>query len=200
MAGLYPTTVNFSAISFQDNRPTLINQTLSGSRTVRQIGGQYFSFTVQMPPMKQENAQAYFAFLQKQKGKSEHFTIKAPLNNLGGTHLETDVKVVGSQAIGDSLIEVDGLTNNQAGAFKAGDVIKFANHNKVYMIQSDMDATGTSASIQISPPLISTLADNEAVVTNRPEFTVYLTNDEIMYTADSSDIFNISFDVRERIT
>ena len=42
MAGLYPTTVNFSAISFQDNRPTLINQTLSGSRTVRQIGGQYF--------------------------------------------------------------------------------------------------------------------------------------------------------------
>ena len=68
------------------------------------------------------------------------------------------------------------------------------------MIQSDMDATGTSATILISPPLISTLADNEVVVTNKPQYTVYLANDEIMYTTDSSGMFNISFDVRERIT
>jgi hypothetical protein len=197
---LYPTTVNFGATSFQDNRPTLLNQTLSGSRSVRQIGGQYFSFTVQMPPMTQENAQAYFAFLQKQKGRFTHFTITAPLDNLGGSRLETDIKVVGSQAVGDTSIEVDGLTNNQAGAFKAGDVIKFNDHDKVYMIQSDMDATGTSATILISPPLISTLADNEVVVTNKPQYTVYLANDEIMYTTDSSGMFNISFDVRERIT
>ena len=83
MSGQFPTTVNFSALQFKDNRPTLVNQTISGKKQVRQIGSQYFSFTVQMPPMKQENALAYFAFLQKQKGSFEDFTIAAPLDNLG---------------------------------------------------------------------------------------------------------------------
>ena len=83
MSGQLPTTVNFRASQFKDNRPTLLNQTLSGKKQVRQIGSQYFSFTVQMPLMKQELAQSYFAFLQKQKGSFEDFTISAPLDNLG---------------------------------------------------------------------------------------------------------------------
>ena len=54
MSGQFPTDPNFRSLNFKDNRPTLINQTLSGKRQVRQIGSQYFSFTVQMPPLQQE--------------------------------------------------------------------------------------------------------------------------------------------------
>lgn len=67
MSGSFPTTPKFRAVNFQDNRPTLVNQTLSGKKSARQIGGQYFSFTVQMPAMAQENGQKIFAFLQKTK-------------------------------------------------------------------------------------------------------------------------------------
>ena len=80
MAGQFPTSPNFRSLNFQDNRPTLLNQTLSGKKQVRQIGSQYFSFTVSMPPLQQEKAQEIFAFLQKQKGSFEDFTIKAPLD------------------------------------------------------------------------------------------------------------------------
>ncbi len=40
MAGAFPTGPNFKSINFQDNRPKLLNQTLSGKKSARQIGSQ----------------------------------------------------------------------------------------------------------------------------------------------------------------
>jgi len=199
MSGQFPTTPNFRALDFRDNRPTLLNQTLSGKRSVRQIGSQYFSFTVQMPPMEQLEAQAIFAFLQKQKGSFENFTIQAPLNNKGVSHSETDILVNAVHAAGVSAIAMDGFSQT-TNALRAGDIIKFANHSKVYMVQSDVTASGGGATVNISPNLVTALADNEAVTVNKPLFTVYLANDEIMYSTDASGLYTISFDVREVIT
>ena len=201
MSGQFPTSPNFRSLNFKDNRPTLLNQTLSGKKQVRQIGSQYFSFTVQMPPLQQENAQEVFAFLQKQKGSFEDFTIVAPLDNLGAGKAETDIQVVGAHTSGDASIVLDGFSASQTGALKAGDIIKFSNHSKVYMVQSDIDSDGTGAlTVLISPNLVASLADNEAVTVNKPSFTVYLENNEIMYSTDASGFYSISFDVREVIT
>jgi hypothetical protein len=196
MSGTFPTSPNFRALGFQDNRPTLINQTLSGKRQVRQIGGQYFTFTVSMPPMQQLEAQAIFAFLQKQKGMFETFLIGYPLNNKGVSHSESDILVNGAQSAGDADIASDGFshTNN---ALRAGDLIKFANHSKVYMVTDDITASGGAASITISPPLVAAVADNEAITVNKPQFTVYLSTGEISYSTDASGFYSISFEVRE---
>ena len=201
MSGQFPTNPNFRSLNFKDNRPTLINQTLSGKKQVRQIGSQYFSFTVSMPPLQQEKAQEIFAFLQKQKGAVENFTIVPPLDNLGAGKSETDIQVVGSHVSGDASILIDGFTANQTGSLKAGDLIKFANHSKVYMVQSDIDANSSGQlTVLISPNLITTLADNEAVTVNKPSFTVYLESDEIMRSDTIGGFSSISFDVREVIT
>jgi hypothetical protein len=201
MSGQFPTDPNFRAINFKDNRPNLVNQTLSGKKQVRQIGAQYFSFTVSMPPLQQAKAQEIFAFLQKQKGSFEDFTIQAPLDNLGASKAETDIQVVGAHTSGDASIALDGFSASQTGALKAGDIIKFANHSKVYMVQSDIDSdSGGALTVLISPNLVASLADNEAVTVNKPSFTVYLENNEIMYSTDASGFYSISFDVREVIT
>ena len=201
MSGQFPTSPNFRSLNFKDNRPTLVNQTLSGKKQVRQIGSQYFSFTVQMPPLQQEKSQEVFAFLQKQKGSFEDFTIVAPLDNLGAGKSETDIQVVGAHTSGDASIALDGFTASQTGALKAGDLIKFSGHSKVYMVQSDIDSDGSGAlTVLISPNLVASLADNEAVTVNKPSFTVYLENNEIMYSTDASGFYSISFDVREVIT
>ena len=153
-----------------------------------------------MPPLRQEKAQEVFAFLQKQKGSFEDFTIVAPLNNLGAAIDQTDIQVVGSHVSGDATIALDGFTANQTAALKAGDLVKFANHSKVYMVQNNIDANSSGAlTLQISPNLVTTLADNEAVTVNKPSFTVYLENNEIMYSTDANGFYNISFDVREVI-
>ena len=67
MPGQFPTSPNFRSLNFKDNRPTLLNQTLSGKKTARQIGSQYFSFTVQMPPLQQEKAKKYLHFYKNKK-------------------------------------------------------------------------------------------------------------------------------------
>jgi len=197
MSGTFPTNPNFSSINFKDNRPTLINQTLSGKRQVRQIGSQYFSFTVQMPPMEREKAQEIFAFLQSQKGMSGEFQITPPLDNLGAAKNETDILVNGAHVVGDSTIAMDGFTAGQTGVLKAGDLIKFANHSKVYMVSFDVDHD--SAAVTISPPLITALTNNLGVTVNKPLFTVYLENNEIVKSEGSSGFTSISFDVREVI-
>ena len=196
MSDIFPTNPNFQALDFKDNRPSLMNQTLSGKRQIRQIGGQYFTFTVSMPPMERVDGQAIYAFLQKQKGMINTFKIGYPLNNLGASKLETDIKVVGIQSAGDANIASDGFSQT-ANALRAGDLIKFANHTKVYMVTDDITASGGSASILISPPLVAAVADNEAITVNKPQFTVYLSTGEISYTTDATGFYNISFEVRE---
>ena len=201
MSGQFPTSPNFRSLNFKDNRPTLFNQTLSGKKQVRQIGSQYFSFTVQMPPLQQEKAQEVFAFLQKQKGSFEDFTIVAPLDNLGAGKAETDIQVVGAHTSGDASIALDGFSASQTGALKAGDLIKFASHSKVYMVRDTADSLSAGEmTLTIEPNLVASLADNEAVTVNKPSFTVYLESDEIMYSTDASGFYSISFDVREVIT
>jgi hypothetical protein len=198
MSGQFPTDPNFRSLVFTDNRPILLNQTLSGKKSARQIGAQYFSFTVQMPPVDQLKAQEIFAFLSKQKGGFENFTIAAPLDNKGNSHSETDILVNGATSAGASAVPMDGFSHTNH-ALRAGDLIKFAGHTKVYMVQDEVTASGGSATVNIQPNLVANVADNEAVTTNKPLFNVYLANDEIRYTTDISGFYNISFDVREVI-
>jgi hypothetical protein len=198
MSGQFPTDPNFRSLVFTDNRPILLNQTLSGKKSARQIGAQYFSFTVQMPPLEQLKAQEIFAFLSKQKGGFENFTIAAPLNNKGTSHSETDILVNGATSAGASAVPMDGFSHTNH-ALRAGDLIKFAGHTKVYMVQDEVTASGGSATVNIQPNLVANVADNEAVTVNKPLFNVYLANDEIRYTTDISGFYNISFDVREVI-
>ena len=198
MAGTFPTTPNFASINFVDNRPVLINQTLSGKKSARQIGAQYFSFTVNMPPVEQTTAQEIFAFLSKQKGGYENFDITAPLDNKGTSHNETDILVNGAQTAGDSSITMDGFSHDNH-VLKAGDIIQFAGHSKVYMVQDTVTASSGAATVNILPNLVADLADNEAVTMTKPTFKVYLTSDEIRYTTDASGFYRISFDVREVI-
>ena len=166
MSGSFPTSPKFRTLDFNNKRPVLMDHTLSGKRSVRQIGAQYFQFTVDMPPMNQDDAMDIFAFLQKQKGGFENFTIAAPLDNLGASKGETDILVNGVHAVSDNTIAMDGFSQT-TGALKAGDLIKFAGHSKVYMVESNVNAVGGAATVTISPNLVAALADNEAVTVNK---------------------------------
>jgi len=201
MSGAFPTSPKFRTLNFQNNRPTLMNQSISGRRAVRQIGSQYFTFSVSMPPLDQDDAMDVFAFLQKQKGGFETFTIQLPTQNRGADKTNTSVQTVGAHSAADGTISLDGFTASTSGVLKAGDLIKFNGHSKVYMIQADVDSdSGGAATVLIEPNLVETLADNEAVTMNQPSFTVYLPSEEILYATDPTGFYSISFDVREVIS
>jgi hypothetical protein len=201
MSGAFPTSPKFRTLNFVNNRPTLSNEALSGRRVVRQIGSQYFTFSVSMPPLTQDNAMDVFAFLQKQKGGFETFTIQLPIENRGADKANTSVQTVGAHSAADSTISLDGFTASTTGVLKAGDLIKFSGHSKVYMVETAINSdSGGAATVTIEPNLVATLADNETVTMNQPSFSVYLPSEEIMYSTDPSGMYAISFDVREVIS
>jgi hypothetical protein len=151
-----------------------------------------------MPLMTQAQFQEYHAFLVKQKGSFETFDIDYPLDNQGAGKANTSVLTREAHSIGDSTIAVDGISASQDDALKAGDLIKFSGHNKVYMVTADVNANGLGQStISIEPPLQATLADDESVDMNRPTFKVALMQDDILYSTDASGLFTLSFEVRE---
>lgn len=200
MSGTYPTTKNPSIYNFKSNRPTTVDYTLSGKRSVKQFASQYFSFTVTMPSMKRSDFMEYYAFLTKQKGGFESFTFTSPLSNQGAVAQSDTVLVAGTHAVGDTTIDLDGFANSTTGVLKAGDIINFAGHNKAYMVVADASSDGSGAStVTIEPPLQSALSNNAAVTAKTPTFTVALEQDDVVYNTDSSGIFNLSFDVREVI-
>jgi hypothetical protein len=198
MSGAYPTTKKPRVFNFTSNRPNNTAYTLSGKRSVKQFAAQYFSFSVQMPPLKQTDFQQYYAFLVKQKGSFEDFTFEYPLDNLGADKAETDILANGVQAIGDSTIAMDGFSISTDDVLKGGDLIKFSGHNKVYMVTGDANSNASGqATVSIEPPLQVALADNEAVTVNKPSFTVALEQDDVLYSTDAAGFFTLSFDVRE---
>jgi hypothetical protein len=198
MAGAFPTTKKPRVFNFTSNRPNNTTYTLSGKRSVKQFAAQYFSFSVQMPPMKQSDFQQFYAFLVKQKGSFEDFTFEYPLDNLGADKGETDILANGVQAIGDSTIAMDGFSVSTDDVLKGGDLIKFSGHNKVYMVTGDANSNSSGqATVSIEPPLQAALADNEAVTVNKPSFTVALVQDDVLYSTDAAGFFTLSFDVRE---
>lgn len=200
MAGSFPTSKKPRVFNFASNRPNSTAYTLSGKRSVKQFSAQYFSFSVQMPPMNQADFQAFYAFLVKQQGSFQTFTFEYPLDNQGADKGETDILVnaLSGLSIGSSTIAMDGFNASTTGVLKAGDFIKFANDTKIYMVTADADSNASGeADILIEPPLQDALVNNEAVTVNKPSFKVALVQNDVMYSTDASGFFSLSFDVRE---
>ena len=199
MSGAFPTSKKPRVFNFSSNRPNSTAYTLSGKRSVKQFAAQYFSFSVQMPPMNQADFMEFYSFLVKQKGSFDTFTFQYPLENQGVDKGQTDIAVNGSASAGATQIPMDGFSASTNDVLKAGDLIKFANHNKIYMITDDENAnsSGEVAAVDIEPPLQAAVVNNEAVTVNQPSFTVALEQDDVLYSTDAAGFFTLSFDVRE---
>ena len=199
MSGAFPTSKKPSVFNFSSNRPNSTAYTLSGKRSVKQFAAQYFTFSVQMPPMNQADFMQFYSFLVKQKGSFDTFTFQYPLENQGVDKGQTDIAVNGSASAGATQVPMDGFSTSTDDVLKAGDLIKFANHDKIYMITDDENAnsSGEVAAVDIEPPLQAAVVNNEAVTVNQPSFTVALEQDDVLYSTDAAGFFTLSFDVRE---
>ena len=136
------------------------------------------------------------AFIMKQRSQKETFQISLPdIKNAKG-NVSGTVLVKNAHSAGDTTITVDAMT----GTLKAGDLVKFAGHNKVYMVVSDATADGSNeATLTIEPPLRSAVSDNAVVTYDGIEFTVRLTNDLQQFQTDDLDTFRFEVDFIEAL-
>ena len=206
MAGAFPISNSaFQTMGIKSNQNTIISKSINGKKLARQVDNQRFGFTANIITAKRSDVYGeLMAFIMKQRSSKENFTIIPPeVKSTRGS--ETNViSVNGSHSLGDTTIAMDGFAGDGAGRFKAGDLIKFASHTKVYMIVEDVTSSSNAATVTIEPPLINTLADDEVVTYNNVSFTVHLTNDIQEFGAVGADntgnlLYEFELDVEEAI-
>ena len=205
MSGTFPSTQGLRGLNFTNNQPNLIAIAASGRRQAKSQGAQFFSFTVQTPPMDVDDHKKVMGFLAAQQGQFEAFQIVLPnLSTPQGSVAGNVLDVVGAHTAGDKTINLDGGVAGQTGYLKAGDMIRFidtttaANNVKTYMVTADMDTDGTGAgTVNIEPGLIDGVANNSTTETNSVQFTVFMAGTTQEYSTGLSSKTQLEFEVRE---
>ena len=198
MSGALPNTSDFTAINVKSNQQTQVSVSDSGKSFRRQVAGQYWSFSLSFPEMTRTNFAPLQAFMIKQRGAKESFTVTFPsYMNAQGT---ASGSPTGTASAGATSITLGG---SGSGTLKAGDFIKFANHNKVYMIVSDVTSSSNAATVTIEPPITTALSNDEAVTYDSVPFTVYAPNETQQFRASNSSsgepLYRYEIDVVEAV-
>ena len=206
MSGAFPiSTSKFETLGIKSIQNTIISKSVSGKKLARQIDNQRFGFTVRIITGTRSDVYGeLMAFIIKQRSGKENFTIIPPeIEDARGSETGT-VLVNGVHAVGDTTINCDAFAGDGAGRFKAGDFIKFASHDKVYMVVSDVTSSSNASTVTIEPPLRTALADDSSVTYDSVPFNVHLTSDAQEFATGQNDgdgnlLFSYEFDVVEAL-
>ena len=199
MSGAFPiSTSKFETMGIQSKQNTIISKSQSGKKLSRQIDGQRFGFTAKIITAKRSDVYGeLMAFIIKQRSQKENFTIIPPeVEDARGTAAGTPH---GTASAGDTSITLGGTGT---GTLKAGDFIKFSNHDKVYMVVADQSDISTG-SLTIEPPLTTAVSSSNITYDNVP-FTVHLTNDMQEFGTVGADkdgnlLYKFEIDVEESL-
>ena len=204
MSGAFPiSTSKFETMGFSSIQSTIISKSISGKKLSRTIDSQRWAFTISIITSTRSTAYGeLMAFIVKQRSGKENFTIIPPeLEDARGNETGS-VLVNGNQSAGDATIAMDGFAGDGAGRFKAGDLIKFASHDKIYMVVADVTSSSNAATVTIEPPLIADIANDSAVTYDNVPFTVHLVNDVQSFGVVGTDkdgnlLYKYELDVEE---
>ena len=195
MSGSFPSTAGFQTLDFTSNTNTRTSVSVSGKTQRLQTGSQYWSFSLKSPKKERADVMVDYAFLVTQNGQADTFTIVPPVvTDARGTASGTLINDA-TVAAGQSACQTDG----GSGTLKKGDLIKFSNHTKVYMVTADVTISGTNDAISFYPPLVTGLTNSTTVTYDNVPFKVYLTGDNIQYKSSTDGKFQYQIKVNEEI-
>lgn len=187
----YPTTPGFKAVNIDGDSPTLITETDNGRMQSRKKGTTRWSFTLKYPPLTRDQFKGVQAFIMAQQGRHGVFTIVPPIVGSSGGNASGSITC--SAAVkGATSVTIAGIT----GSLEAGDFVKFAGHDKVYMLTADRSGAGA---MSITPPLIAAVSATEQLVYVDVPFTVRLNNDLQTYKIGVDSLYSYEVDVIEAI-
>lgn len=197
MSITYPTTPSFRDITLKATDPTVVFRAQNGRRIARKVSGHYWSFVLSYPPLTRELFAPVMGAIIKARGQYETFTVVPPnLATPQGTQL-ADTAVSANRSAGSTSVPISGAGAGKT--FKVGDILKFSNHAKVYMLTADATANGSGvATLTITPPLVSAITATTTTVkhANVP-FTVAMTNELQEINTNVAGYYTYELDVEE---
>lgn len=210
MSGTLPVN-DFATVTIKNNTPTATSVSLSGRRQSKQLAAQYWTLECEYTSLDRSEAAQVMAFLNKQNNSLESFDVVIPQYSrpagtvaaLGGSPV---LSVAAGASIGATSITVDFDTitssnlSDATRAFRAGDFIKFSNHNKTYQITDDVTINGSGGgTINIFPGLYTAITTSHDVTYWNVPFTVFNTESTQEYQFTIGDQASITLKLHEAL-
>ena len=194
MSGTFPIFPAPKEATLNSEQPVINSIASSGKRQVRLVDGHLWSIDCKYDIMTRENMAILYSFSIDQIGSSFQVILPQFANPLG---VGTGSPVAASTgAVGATSINASGFTG-VTGVMKSGDIIKFANHTKVYMLTDDVNAASTTLSFQ--PKLIAEVPSSTVIKIRDVPFTMFFDDNILKWKTTSPVISTYTLKLKESI-
>jgi hypothetical protein len=178
MSGTFPTSPAPASMTVKSVQPTRVSITQNLKRQVRGGTVQRWAFSLQWTALFRSELAPILAFALAQKGQYESFAFVPPVLSTAQTAGGAWSPKVNGAHTGGRTVNTRNWSPFTAIIYKAGDFIKFAGHNKVYMVTADAGSDDLGRmTVSIEPGLYAPLADLEAISYPSVPFTVAFAGD-----------------------
>jgi hypothetical protein len=187
--GALPTTIAFETTNFRSIDNTMQSRALNGKRFSRKVESQRFGFSVKYRNMNRTEFASIYAFVMSLRGRYNPFTVLLPdlRKTLSGSTAVPTVN--GAISAGASSVV---LSDASMLSSSGGEIIKFAEHDKVYMTTSISGSTVT-----FIPELRTASANGADVTISAVPVTVVATSDVQSYPLGRANRYNFQIDCEE---
>jgi len=168
MSGIFPISPIPMDMVLDSTLPLITTISASGKRQTRETEGHLWKIDVKYDKMERSTIAPLYAFVAKQLGDS--FTIVLPMHSQPLGTISGTPTVLSGISAGVTAFQSSG----GSGSYNAGDIIKFANHSKVYMIADDAP---TGGAVNFFPDLVEDVSGGTSVVIENVPFQVYAPDD-----------------------
>ena len=198
MSGTWPTSPGPDQVTLEPRAPILLDIAQSGKSQSRTIASKLWAVQLTYPELKREQIAPIIVFADKQRGDTFQIVLpnfSTPMGVATGTPVADGAQIAGSLSI-----DIRGMTAATTGILKAGDVIKAANHSKVYMVTEDADTDGSgNVTVQIDTPLTDAVGDGEAITVSNVPFTMRIDGEVQSWRTKSPQLSRYSVELIEAL-
>jgi len=177
--------------------PTRITTTLNGLEQRESSAGQYFALTLEFANLSQSEQRQIQGLFAETGGPVTTFDYQLPdfMGDSTGTYAG-GITMTNTYSAGVSTVVV-----NAGGSvidIKAGDLVTFTGHNKVYMLTANAtSAGGSNYTLKIDPPLRAGVSATTAVTHKNITMKVRFVSDNQEFDVDPTLYANFTLELVE---
>jgi hypothetical protein len=188
--------VDFTDCSISSNTPTLVTRSINGVEERATIAGQYWSVAATFRNISDSERRQLLGFIMKSRGPYSTFDLTLPTTLDDSTGNYTGTITVATATAGNLSFTATVSASNTL-ILKAGDFIKFSNHNKVYMVTDDATSVGTNLTVNVYPAIRTSATSSHTVTHKNVPMTVRFATDNIPFNLDQKLFSSVDIDFVE---
>lgn len=183
------TPSNFSLIAVN---PTKVATTLNGIEQRAVGAGQYYRLTATYSSLTKAQIREILGHVAQHSGPLDSFTFALPTYLGTKTGSGTSLVTSGSTTAG-AISTTLSIISGSTPYLKAGDLFKFATHDKVYQCIADANTTALS----FRPPLRTTVPTSTALTISALSMTVRYATDNQEFAIPTDELTSITLEFQE---